>query len=242
MSYKLEICANSIESALAAQKGGADRIELCDNMAEGGTTPSYGLIKRCIDLLNIPVFPIIRPRGGGFVYTDEEFEVMKEEIGICKALGCKGVVLGVLDTDSCVDMERCTELITLARPMEVTFHRAFDCCNDQSGALEDIISLGCERVLTSGAETSAYEGRDKIRQLVEQADGRIIIIAGAGVNIANVVSVAKESRANECHSTAKVLKGGGGEFEIKSIISSEFYQSSSDLVEKMRKLLMKVSL
>ncbi|RXF69717.1 copper homeostasis protein CutC [Arcticibacter tournemirensis] len=237
MDYKLEICANSIESALAAQSGGADRIELCDNMSEGGTTPSYGTIKRCKDLLGIPVFPIIRPRGGDFVYTEEEFEVMKADVQMSKDLGCEGVVLGILTRDGNIDVDRCSELITLARPMQVTFHRAFDCCIDMKKGLEDIISLGCERVLTSGGAAHAYDGVDVIKDLVEQAHGRVIVMAGSGLDASNIRKMMGQSRVREFHSTAKSIVQFQGIFNNNAGISPSFYQTDQRCVQILKSLM-----
>lgn len=202
MDFQLEICANSIRSAVAAQKGGAHRIELCDNMAEGGTTPSYGMISLCKKLLSIPIFPIIRPRGGDFLYTDEEFEVMKTDVIDCREMGCQGVVTGILKTDGSIDTQRCAELIALAKPMQVTFHRAFDRCNDLEKGLEDVIALGCERILTSGGETNAYDGIPVLK-ILSKAAGRIGIMAGAGINEKNIAEIATKTGIKQFHSTAK---------------------------------------
>lgn len=203
MGFELEICVNSIPSALAAQQGGATRVELCDNMAEGGTTPSAGMISLCKKLLTIPIFPIIRPRGGDFLYSDEEYEVMKEDVLFCRQSGCEGVVLGILKPDGSIDTKRCAELIPLARPMQVTFHRAFDRCNDLDRGLEAIISLGCDRLLTSGGEVAAAEAADKLAELVTQASGRISIMPGSGVTEENIASLAIKTGALQFHSTAK---------------------------------------
>lgn len=199
----MEVCANSLESALAAQKGGAIRVELCDNLSEGGTTPSYAQIALAKEILSIKIYPIIRPRGGDFLYTELEFNLMKTDIKICKALNCDGVVIGILKADGSIDIERCAELIELASPMPVTFHRAFDMSNDLETSLEAIISLGCERILTSGGESSAINGADRIAKLIKLADGRIIIMPGAGVNTNNVTELIKTTGALEFHASAK---------------------------------------
>ena len=246
MGFELEICVNSIHSALAAQEGGASRVELCDNMAEGGTTPSAGMVTRCKKLLNIPVFPIIRPRGGDFLYSEEEFQVMKQDISFCKEAGCEGVVIGILRADGTIDIDRCAELIALARPMEVTFHRAFDRCNDLEKGLEDIISLGCERVLTSGGEASAIEAITQLTQLVKQADGRISIMPGSGIIEDNISTLAVQTGAKQFHSTAKattfsamLYKGAGklahhdGDFPL--------LQTSEEKVYKMKQILVGLS-
>lgn len=199
----MEVCANSVRSALAAQEGGAIRVELCDNLPEGGTTPSYATIALAKKMLSIKVYPIIRPRGGDFLYSDLEFDLMKEDIKICKSLNCDGVVIGILKADGSVDKERCAELIAAAKPMPVTFHRAFDMSNDLEKALEDIIELGCERILTSGGESSALKGADVLAKLIKQAQGRIIIMPGAGVSVSNIADIIKLTGAKEFHASAR---------------------------------------
>lgn len=199
----MEVCANSLTSALAAQEGGAIRVELCDNLPEGGTTPSYAQIALAKQMLTIKVYPIIRPRGGDFLYSALEFELMKMDIKTCKSLNCDGVVIGILKADGCVDLERCAELVALAAPMPVTFHRAFDMSNDLEKALEDIIGLGCERILTSGGESSAIKGAAKIAKLIKQANGRIKIMPGAGVTATNITDLINLTGATEFHASAK---------------------------------------
>ena len=200
---KMEVCANSFASAAAAQEGGAVRVELCDNLPEGGTTPSYAQIALCKKMLSIKVYPIIRPRGGDFLYTDTGFEIMKEDVKVCKELNCDGVVIGILKADGSVDIKRCAELIALASPMKVTFHRAFDMSRDLFGALEDIISMGCERILTSGGKSSAMLGASVIRELIAQANGRISIMPGAGINTSNIAELIKTTGATEFHASAR---------------------------------------
>jgi copper homeostasis protein len=180
-NFKLEIIGFTIEGCLIAQQAGADRIELCDNAAEGGTTASYGFIKVAREKLQIELFPIIRPRGGDFFYTDDEFEIIKADVKLCKQLGCDGVVIGMLTNDRKVDKSKCQILVDIAYPLAVTFHRAFDRTVDPFEALEDIIAIGCERILTSGQKTNALEGAALIKDLIEFADDRIIIMPGAGV-------------------------------------------------------------
>lgn len=200
---QMEVCANSLSSALAAQEGGAVRVEFCDNLPEGGTTPSYAQVKLAKELLHILVYPIIRPRGGDFLYTDLEFSIMKEDIKICKSLNCDGVVIGILHPDGSIDKTRCAELIELARPMKVTFHRAFDMCSNLEQGLEDLIELGCERVLTSGAAASALAGAEQIKALIQQAAGRISIMPGAGVKTDNIAEIIRITGAKEFHASAK---------------------------------------
>jgi copper homeostasis protein len=199
----LEICAGSLTSAIAAQKGGAGRIELCDNLSEGGTTPSPGIIRQAVKLLDIPVFVLVRPRPGDFLYSDEEFEAMKEDVLFCKEQGAAGIVTGILLADGSVDAERTAELAVLARPMQVTFHRAFDMTADPFKAMETIISLGIERILTSGQATNAIEGADLIAELVSLAENRIIIMPGGGIVESNVNKLIQKTGAKEVHASLR---------------------------------------
>ena len=201
---KLEIIGFNIESCIAAQQAGAHRIELCDNPSEGGTTPSYGFIKAAREKLSIELFVMIRPRGGDFVYSDEDFEIMKTDIKICKDLGCDGIVIGVLNKDGSVDKKRCKELVVLAYPLGVTFHRAFDRTNDPLKALEDIVETGCERILTSGFQPKAVDGVKVIKELIAHADEGIIIMPGSGVTSDNIISLAENTGAVEFHSSASM--------------------------------------
>jgi copper homeostasis protein len=203
MSYALEICAASLASALAAQAGGAHRIELCQNLEQGGITPSYGLVRQVLAQVGLPVFVLIRPRPGGFVYSAGELAIMKDDIAACRALGCAGVVLGALDAAGRVNLAACRELIEAAGTMEITFHRAFDACSDQTQALEDVLALGCQRVLTSGGQPTAEAGQAQLAALVAQAAGRIGIMPGAGISAANVRALAQATGAQEFHASAK---------------------------------------
>ena len=189
---------------MLAQAAGAHRIELCDNPGEGGTTPSYGFIKSARENLQIELYPIIRPRGGDFFYSDAEFEVMKADVKVCKELGCDGVVIGILHTDGTIDKKRCGELVQLAYPMGVTFHRAFDRVKDDAQALEDVIEIGCERILTSGLVPSALDGAETLASLIKQADERIIIMPGSGVRADNIIGLAKKTGAVEFHTSARM--------------------------------------
>lgn len=202
--FRLEVCANSYESAAAAEEGGAIRVELCENMAEGGTTPSYGQIQLCKNKLNLEVWPIIRPRGGDFLYSDDEFEIMKADILACKDLKCDGVVTGILNADGSVDKDRCAELVKLAFPVPVAFHRAFDLCSDLGQALETIVETGFVRILTSGAAQSALLGAEKISELIKQASGRIELMPGAGINPTNIATIAKQTGATVFHASARI--------------------------------------
>lgn len=201
----LEVCVDSVESALIAQSGGAHRVEFCDNLLEGGTTPSLGQIKTARKLLNIRLYPIIRPRGGDFLYSDMAFDIMKEDVRLCGESGCDGVVIGMLLADGSIDVKRSMELVNIAKKygMGVTFHRAFDRSKDLSVALEQIIDLGCERILTSGGKETAMAGADVIKRLIAQASGRIIIMPGAGVTVENIQALLKETGAKEVHGTLK---------------------------------------
>lgn len=204
-TFQLEICANSVQSALAAQVGGADRIELCQNLEQGGLTPSYGLIRQVRALLAIPVFVLVRPRPGGFVYDAHELAIMQADIAACKALGCAGVVLGVLTPASQVDLAATRALVQAAWPLPVTFHRAFDACPDLAPALEDVVATGCQRLLTSGGQAAAPAGQATLAALVRQAGGRIAIMPGAGVTAANLAELATATGAREFHTSAKKL-------------------------------------
>lgn len=199
----MEVCANGLASALAAQKGGAKRVEFCASLPEGGTTPSYGELVLAKKMLDIEVFPIIRPRAGDFLYTNLEFELMREDIKVCKALGCEGVVIGILTAEGKVDKERCAILVELAKPMQVAFHRAFDMTENMEEALEDIISLGIIRILTSGGKASALEGAVVIEKLIALAAGRIVIMPGAGVSEKNITSLIRLTGAKEFHASAR---------------------------------------
>ena len=199
---KLEIIGFDIESCVAAQQAGADRIELCAGPAEGGTTPSYGFIKAARKKLHIDLYVMIRPRGGDFLYSDEDFEIMKNDVAICKELGCNGIVTGILTTDGKVDKKRCKELIEIAYPLEATFHRAFDRVADPFEALEDIIELGFERILTSGLKPKAIDSLDLLSKLIKQSDERIIIMPGSGVTAENIITIAESTGATELHSSA----------------------------------------
>ena len=212
----LEIAVFNIQSSIIAANAGADRIELCENPADGGTTPSYGTLKTVRDKVSVPVFPIIRPRGGDFLYTQEEFEVMIRDVQLCKELGFEGVVLGLLNPDGSIDVPRTTMLVQLAYPLEVTFHRAFDRAARPSRALEDVIDCGCQRILTSGQVPNAFDGKLLIKQLVADAAERIIIMPGSGVRAGNIAALAAFTGATELHSSAR-----------KTIASQMHYYPSS---------------
>jgi copper homeostasis protein len=195
----VEACIDSVPSALAAQEGGAGRVELCDNLIEGGTTPSAGTIAACRARLRVPVFVMIRPRGGDFFYSSVEYDVMRRDIDHAHALGAQGVVLGLLRPDGSVDRERTRSLREAARPLPVTFHRAFDVACDADAALDVLIDLGVERVLTSGQAPTAPEGADLIARLVDRSAGRITILAGCGIDDTNVRELVARTGVREVH-------------------------------------------
>ena len=187
----IEVCANSYESAINAEQGGADRIELCKDLHIDGLTPTYEIAKKTIDKLKIPVFILIRPREGDFNYSNEEFELMKADIMKFKEMECKGIVSGVLNEDKTVDLGRTKELVELTRPLEFTFHRAFDVVSDPFKEIENLIELGIDRVLTSGQEETANEGIELLETLHKIAGNRIKIMPGSGINKTNIVNFKK---------------------------------------------------
>jgi copper homeostasis protein len=196
----LEITVESVDSALAAEHAGADRIELCAELNAGGITPAIAAMRKVHEDVEIPVFPIIRPRRGDFAYTDAEFAAMRRDIAFARDLGMEGVVLGILRPDHSIDVERTRELVELAHPLEVTFHRAFDHANDLARSLEDVMATGATRLLTAGGARSAPEGSAMLRKLVELAGNHIIVLPGAGLHAGNIAKLAQETRAREFHS------------------------------------------
>lgn len=202
----VEIVVYNIESALKAQEGGADRIELCENPGEGGTTPSYGTIEAVRQNLTIDVFVMIRPRGGDFHYSNYEFHAMKRDISQCQKLSVDGLVFGILTPDGRIDKKRCKELIDKARPLKVTCHRAFDMTRDPFEALEDCIEVGFDRILTAGQQAQAVKGASLIGELIKKANGRIAIMPGSGVNETTVEEIISKSRATEIHFSATAFR------------------------------------
>lgn len=203
LDMKLEICIDSIESAINAQLAGADRVELCDNLAEGGTTPGYGMIVMARRSLSIGLHVIIRPRGGDFLYSDIEYDIMRKDIELCGETGVDGVVIGILTPEGRIDIDRTARLVEYARPMKVTFHRAFDMCRDPFEGLSDIILTCADRLLTSGQKNSVPEGAQLIRELIETAGDRLIIMPGGCINEANILSVIETTGAKEYHMTGR---------------------------------------
>jgi len=200
---RVEICVDSAAGAFAAERGGADRVELCDNLLEGGTTPSAGCIKVARRGLKIGLQVIIRPRGGDFLYDKTEVAVMREDVRMAKELGADGVVIGCLTAEGEIDRGRTEELIALARPMNVTFHRAFDMCRDPRKGLEELIALGVNRVLTSGQESTCLEGLELLAELQKQAAGRIIVMPGGGITPSNIKKIVVGTGVSEVHLSAR---------------------------------------
>ncbi|HZY40027.1 MAG TPA: copper homeostasis protein CutC [Mucilaginibacter sp.] len=219
----LEVCANSVESALAAQKGGAARVELCENLYEGGTTPSHGDILLARKLLHIKLYVLIRPRGGDFLYTDVEYEIITADVMHCIEAGCDGIVIGMLNADGTVDKARCGKLVQMAKRkgVGVTFHRAFDMCADLEQALDDIIDLGCERILTSGGKSTAIEGSRVIAELMQKAADRITIMPGSGVNEHNVEDLVRFTGVREVHSSARARKLSAMQYKNDHILMGD---------------------
>jgi copper homeostasis protein len=220
MSRILEIAVFNIDSAIQATQAGADRLELCENPHDGGTTPSYGFMKAVRELVSIPIFPIIRPHGGDFLYSEAAFRVMQKDIALAKELGFEGVVLGLLRRNGTIDTNRTALLVEQAYPMEVTFHRAFDRAIQPLEALEAIIQTGCSRILTSGQQPNAIDAKDLIQQLVQQAADRIIILPGSGIRANNIKALADFTGANELHSSARKLTPSLMEFQVGSMLES----------------------
>jgi copper homeostasis protein len=232
---KLEIAVFSVEAALAAIKAGADRIEFCENPQEGGTTPSFGSLSTLISLTSKPVFPIIRPRGGDFLYTENEFNAMRSDILMVRKLDYPGVVLGLLNADGSIDTVRTKRLVDLASPMEVTFHRAFDRCNDPFKALEDIIATGCKRILTSGQVPNAADATPLLKKLVEQAGDSIIIMPGSGVRSNNIKEIMQATGAKEMHSSARKMQASQMLYSKDSM--KENMQATGVDAEEIKKML-----
>jgi copper homeostasis protein len=211
----LEISVETAEAAIAAVRGGAQRVELCAELRVGGLTPAEGLMRRVRELARVPIFAMIRPRKGDFVYSASEFERMRSDIEFAKRAGMDGVVLGILTGEQRIDVERTQELVKSAQPLPVTFHRAFDDVADLDPALEDVIETGAARILTSGGASAAPDGIDALARLVAAAEKRIIILPGGGINASNVLHVARQTGARELHSgLGSVLAYGQEDYEL----------------------------
>ncbi len=242
----LEVCANSVTSALAAQDGGAVRIELCENLLQAGTTPSCGQIGVARKLLHIELYVLIRPRAGDFLYTDTEFEIMMADVATCVDIGCDGIVIGILNADGTVDKIRCAKLIHLAKQagLGVTFHRAFDVSADYYQALEDIIELGCDRILTSGGKTTAMEGAANIIRLMQKAAGRIKIMAGSGIEESNVANLVHYTGVAEIHSSAGKQTSSGMVYINREIMGKQYddlYNYKSSDLNRVKNLISKAN-
>ncbi len=235
MSTKLEIAVFSVEAALEAIKAGAHRIEFCENPLEGGTTPSFGSLATLIALTSKAIFPIIRPRGGDFFYTEYEFNSMRSDILMARKLNYPGIVLGLLNADGTIDTARTKRLVDLASPMEVTFHRAFDRCKDPFKALEDIIATGCKRILTSGQVPNAADALPLLKKLIEQAGDRIIIMPGSGVRSNNIKEIITATGAKEIHSSARKMQVSQMQYTKDSM--QENLQATGVDTEEIKKML-----
>ena len=219
--YLIEIATSDFVTTRSAVEGGADRIELCSNLTEGGTTPSRGHLIKCRESFEVELFPIIRPRGGDFLYSKDEFGIMSADIDFCKQLGCDGIVTGLLNIDGTIDMIRTGDLVEQAYPMEVTFHRAFDRCLDPLVALEELIEIGCQRILTSGQQLNAADGVELIAELNRIADGRIIIMPGSGIRKENIRLIAEKTSCTEFHSSLRSKEKSKMKFIHPSFTGSE---------------------
>ena len=237
-ALKLEIIAFDIASCAIAQAAGASRIELCANPADGGTTPSYGFIKAARALLEIDLYVMARPRGGDFLYSDAEFDIIKADIDLCKELCCDGVVIGLLRRDGSIDRKRTQALVERAQPMSVTFHRAFDRSRDPFAALEAVIASGCHRILTSGQVPSCIDGSALIAELRRQANGRIIIMPGSGLKSSNIINLAKTTGASEFHASARTVSRSAMDF-VRQAMDEDLQgvTADGDEVKKMVDLL-----
>src|SRR6266496_5669252 len=237
MSYIIEIATSDFETTRAAVEGGADRIELCPNLSEGGTTASYGTIYQCREVFDVLLYPIIRPRGGDFLYTENEYEIMLHDVKLCKQLGCDGIVIGLLNANGSIDIKRTAALIEIAYPMGVTFHRAFDRCADPFEALEHLIQMGCERILTSGQRTTVVEGMELISELNKRADHRITIMPGSGVRKDNIKMLAERTGCAEFHSSLRGKEKSKMQFLHPAFENSEeSYMNNAISSEEVRVL------
>lgn len=235
----IEVCVDNTESVYKASSSGADRLELCSALALGGLTPSKGLIEYAVSHCKVPVFTLIRPRLGDFLFSAAEFQVIKSDIFSAKVAGVKGIVTGMLNPDGTIDTCRLKEVIEISHPLSVTFHRAFDMVRDQFEALEKLIELGCHRVLTSGGNKSAAKGSSVIAQLNRQADGRIIVMPGAGINEQNLSELIEVTECEEYHMSLSMITKGRmrfRNFDMEDTFPFGYAHTDSKLLEKIRKI------
>lgn len=236
----LEVCAFNLQSSIIAERVGAKRVELCENPADGGTTPSYGTIKQTREKIGISLYPIIRPRAGNFFYDEEEFAIIKQDILLCKQLSCDGISTGVHLQNGEIDTERLKRIVEWAYPMGVTCHRVFDATPDPFKALEEIIDCGCERILTSGQKTAAPDAIDILAELVKRAVGRIIIMPGAGVRSSNIESLIKGTGATEFHTSARIAAPDPVTFRNPAIAdATNWYIANEEELNKIMGILNK---
>jgi copper homeostasis protein len=237
VKYIIEIATSDFETTRSAVEGGADRIELCANLAEGGTTPSYGTIIQCREAFAVQLFPIIRPRGGDFLYTEEEYSIMLKEVKLCRQLGCDGVVIGLLNSNGSIDLERTAMLVEAAYPLGVTFHRAFDRCSNPFEALEQLVEIGCERILTSGQKPAAPDGIELIAELNRMSGDRITIMPGSGVRKENIKMLAEKTGCTEFHSSLRGKVKSNMEFIHPAFEdSAESYMNNAISPDEVRAL------
>lgn len=246
MNRLLEICCYNAQSAISAAKNGADRVELCENWFEGGTTPSYGTIKQTLKHISIPLHILIRPRGGDFLYSQIEYEVIKEDILKAKEMGVQGVVCGILSASGKIDRQRTKEIVQLASPLSFTFHRAFDMCQNLSEELKVLQDLAVDRVLTSGGQAHALQATETLAQLVNKSPQKPIIMPGGGVRASNIEQLIKETGALEYHSSAKIFKQSKMAYFPRTVSMSDvsvenekrIVSVDTDAIKKMKKILL----
>lgn len=239
----LEICVNSIQSAYNAKAGGATRIELCQALEQGGTTPSYSTIEYCTKELQLRTYVLIRPRTGNFIYNALEFDSIRREVMLCRQLGATGVVVGFLDSNLEVDIVKTKEIVTIAGDMEVTFHRAFDICNRPLQNLEKVIDCGCTRILTSGCKATAYQGMDMLKKLASHANGRIKIMAGSGISANNAMEIINTTGVNEVHASCKHMVGNWNDTDVEQFLdpSNTIYsETDSNEVRRLHSLIAQI--
>ena len=236
--FHIEITTTDFPTTQSAVEGGAHRIELCANLAEGGTTPSFGMLKHCREKFQVELYPMIRPRGGDFFYTEEEFKLMLDDAKLCKQLGCDGIVTGFLNRDGSIDVQRTSKIVEAVYPLGVTFHRAFDRCRDPFQAMEQLIEIGCERILTSGQKPNALDGAPMIAKLNEKADHRIIIMPGAGVNVETIGRIREITGCVEFHASLRTTRKSEMEFVHAEFAgSNESYTNNAIDPDEVRRLI-----